>query len=129
MQRTTESSRGFVAALIGAVLTCGAGAASGQAPGPATHAAAPRAEAVMVRGAITIDGRLDEAEWRSAAPATEFRQVDPDEGHAVSERTEVRIVYDTDAIYVGAWLADSRPVSSRLLRRDAFVLDSDWFSV
>jgi hypothetical protein len=83
----------------------------------------------MVRGAITIDGRLDEAEWRSAAPATEFRQVDPDEGQAVSERTEVRIVYDTDAIYVGAWLADSRPVSSRLLRRDAFVLDSDWFSV
>ena len=61
---------------------------------------------------------------------TEFTQLDPDEGQPASERTEVRIVYDDEALYVGA-----RPARQRPRRRAAscgatrMVLDSDWLSV
>src|SRR5690606_34539373 len=78
---------------------------------------------------ITLDGRLDEEIWRTATPITEFTQLDPNEGERVSERTEVYIAFDREAIYVAARLQDSGPVSRRLARRDAAVNDSDWFSV
>ena len=93
------------------------------------HAEAPWARAVRALADIRIDGRLDEPPWSGAAPVTEFTQMDPDEGHPVSERTEVRFVYDDDALYVGARLLDSAPVTTRLARRDAGVPDSDFFTV
>ena len=69
---------------------------------------------------MRIDGRLDEAAWAAAIPVTSFTQRDPDAGAPATERTEVRILYDGDAVYVGARLFDStgRP-SSRLGRRDS----------
>ena len=95
-----------------------------------SHSAAPTITALPVKSAITIDGHLDEAAWASAIPATEFTQSDPIDGAAASERTEVRVLYDDDAIYVGANLHDSTGrISSRLGRRDAELNDSDWFIV
>jgi hypothetical protein len=41
---------------------------------------------------INIDGRLDEAAWSQAEPATDFRQQEPNEGEAASEKTEVRVL-------------------------------------
>jgi hypothetical protein len=93
-----------------------------------THTA-PVARAVRVTETISIDGRLDEAVWASIPPITEFTQTDPFEGEPASQRTEVRIAYDSDAIYVGAMLFDSHPVSTRLARRDANVSDSDFFEI
>jgi uncharacterized protein DUF5916/cellulose/xylan binding protein with CBM9 domain len=78
---------------------------------------------------IGVDGRLDEAIWMEAAPATEFTQRDPDEGAPATQRTEVRIVYDDDALYVGARLSDSGAVSTRLGRRDSSLPGSDWFTI
>ena len=83
------------------------------------HDEAPEARAVRTPTDIRIDGRLAEAPWADAGPVTEFTQVDPDEGYPVSERTEVRFLYDDDALYVGARLLDSAPVTTRLARRDA----------
>ena len=67
-----------------------------------------------------IDGRLDEAVWSSAAVGTNFRQIEPTEGAAASERTEIRILYDNTALYVGVRLYDSEPgkIVTRLSRRD-----------
>lgn len=93
------------------------------------HSNAPVAVAVPMQGQIRLDGRLDENAWRSANPVTRFTQLDPQEGQPVSERTEVYFLYDSEALYVGALLYDSAPVSSRLARRDAVVSDSDWFIV
>ena len=93
------------------------------------HAEAPEAHALRTPTDIRIDGRLEEAPWAAAAPVTEFTQMDPDEGFPVSERTEVRFLYDDDALYVGARLLDSAPVTTRLARRDAGVPDSDFFTV
>ena len=52
------------------------------------HAAAPEIRAARVQGSIVVDGRLDEASWASAVPATRFTQTDPVEGQPASERTD-----------------------------------------
>ena len=93
------------------------------------HDNAARAMAVRVTRSIGVDGVLDEAEWSSVAPIEEFIQTLPLEGEPASERTEVRIVYDDDAVYIGALLSDRSPVTTRLARRDAGLQDSDAFVV
>lgn len=55
-----------------------------------------------------IDGRPDEAAWQAAPLMTGFIQREPNDGAFASERTEVRMLYDADAIYVGVWAYDSR---------------------
>src|SRR5688500_11550118 len=95
----------------------------------ASHASAPVARAVPLQAPVTVDGRLDEADWRGGTPVTSFTQLDPNEGEPVSERTEVYVAYDAEALYVGARLYDTGPVSRRLVRRDAIVNDSDWLAV
>ena len=83
----------------------------------------PSATAARRNGAISIDGRLDEAAWQAATPITEFTQYDPEEGKPGSERTEARILIDDVAIYVGIRFFDSEPgkIQSVLARRDESV--------
>lgn len=79
-----------------------------------------------------IDGRLSEAEWASADVATDFIQRDPDEGQPATERTEVRVLYDNDALYVGARLFDGDPdgIAQRLSTRDdQSDSDADWIQI
>lgn len=78
-----------------------------------------------------IDGSLDEAIWRSAAPVDGFIQRSPRGGEPASQRSEVRIVYDRDAIYVGVRNFDTAPdsIAQQLGRRDASDIYSDWFFV
>jgi hypothetical protein len=81
----------------------------------------PVASAALREGEVTIDGRLDDAAWAKATPITELTQSSPDEGKPPSQRTEVRILYDAGAIYIGARMFDSlgaRGVRSVLARRD-----------
>ena len=58
-----------------------------------------------------------------------FTQIDPLEGQPASQKTEVRVVYDDDALYVGVRLHDSGRITARLGRRDMPLGDSDWFGV
>ncbi len=80
----------------------------------------PSATAIRATGKMTVDGRLDEADWSRAVPAKDFLQRDPDEGKPATEATEVRFLYDDKAIYVGARMFDSEPskIMKRLTRRD-----------
>jgi hypothetical protein len=80
--------------------------------------------------APVIDGVLDDAVWETARPVTDFVQRRPDEGAQPTQRTEVRILYDDAAIYIGARMFDSSPDSivARVGRRDTS-LDSDLFGV
>lgn len=100
--------------LSGAVLLAGSARWAAAVP-VATPLKAARAP-----GHIVLDGRLDEEAWSLAAPSGAFVQKDPDEGKPASERTEIRIAYDDDALYVGARMFDSKPegVVRRLSRRD-----------
>jgi hypothetical protein len=95
------------------------------------HEAAPEIHALPTSGAIQVDGILDEPDWADAIPATAFTQLDPLEGEPASERTEVRVLIGSDALYIGARLYDSEPagIVGRLTRRDASLDDGDAFSV
>lgn len=85
--------------------------------------------AARLAGTIALDGRLDEAAW-AAAPVTDaFTQIEPDEGQPASQRTEVRVLYDDLALYVGVRLHDTGPITGRLGRRDMPLSDSDWFGL
>ena len=117
--------------LLPAAALATAVATSANAQDVPDHAsAAPVALAVRARGELRIDGRLNEASWNAATPVTTFTQRDPVAGAPSAERTEVRILYDADAVYVGARLHDSSGrVSTRLGRRDSELSSSDWFTV
>jgi hypothetical protein len=81
----------------------------------------PVAHAALRQGEITIDGRVDEAAWAAATPITDFSQSSPDEGKPATQRTEIRILYDASALYIGARMYDSlgaKGVRSALARRD-----------
>jgi len=81
----------------------------------------PEVRAVSLQEVIRLDGTLDEAVWRTAPVATDFRQNQPHEGQPATQRTEVRFAYDGAAIYVGARMFDDQGaagVRSRLVRRD-----------
>ena len=73
--------------------------------------------------AIALDGVLSEAGWSAATPVSDFTQREPNEGAAATERTEVRVLYNDDALYVGARLYDRSPdsVMAQLARRDRIV--------
>jgi hypothetical protein len=83
--------------------------------------------AVRATGPIRVDGRLDEPAWAVAPPASNFVQRDPDEGEPGSERTEVRVLYDDDALYIGGRMFESDPsrIRARLARRDEPIWNAD----
>ncbi len=65
--------------------------------------------AVRTAQAPTIDGRLDESIWTTAPIISDFVQHEPLEGESSTERTEIRILFDREAIYVGGWMLDRDP--------------------
>ena len=89
-----------------------------RAGGTPPPAAAPVAEAARRVGEVHLDGLLDEAAWQRAAPVTGLRQYDPDEGAAASLPTELRILYDDQALYIGARMRQPGGVVAPLARRD-----------
>ena len=82
-------------------------------------------------GALRLDGRLDDAAWRDAAPLTDFTQRDPAEGRPASFRTEVRIIAADDALWIGITADDPDPAGIRRVqrRRDADLGTDDLVSV
>jgi hypothetical protein len=78
---------------------------------------------------ITLDGRLEEAIWARALPAKDFVQIDPANGQPASEATEVRIVYNANALYMGVRAFDSEPDKwlGFQRRRDEFLSSDDRF--
>jgi len=80
------------------------------------------ARAQRVSRAPRIDGRLDDAIWSTVSPVSDLVQRQPREGAEPTERTEVYIAYDDEAIYIGARLHRKRPeeISRTFTRRDGF---------
>jgi hypothetical protein len=64
---------------------------------------------VRVESPPIIDGRLDDAVWQQAEVITDFHQTRPGNGTAPTELTELYVLYDDDALYVGARMHDSNP--------------------
>ena len=92
------------------------------------------ARAAMARAVLTppvIDGRLNDPAWLDVPPITGFIQRELHEGAPVTERTEVRIITDGQALYVGAWLYDSNPAAivPGEKVRDGDISKSDYFGI
>ena len=81
---------------------------------------------------IIIDGKIDEEIWKTAPIASDFIMFEPDNGKPIStnKRTEVKLLYDNNAIYIAALLYDDEPskISKELTNRDVFGISDD-FSV
>ena len=60
----------------------------------------PFIQAAKVDTGPKVDGVLDDAVWQTATPVETFTQQEPNLGQPATERTEVRIVYDTRTIYI-----------------------------
>ena len=108
------------------VLVSGVGVAVAQSPAVAAGRAAEKnTQITVVNGtAPHIDGELDDAAWTQVSPITDFVQKDPSEGSPPSQRTELRLLYDDNALYVAARMHHTNPRSIRraVTRRDG---DSD----
>ncbi|HMR91582.1 MAG TPA: DUF5916 domain-containing protein [Chitinophagaceae bacterium] len=78
-----------------------------------------------------IDGTLDDAAWATAPVAGHFIQNYPNAGQPASQRTEVRLLYDDNAVYVGAYLYDNPALVRRQItaRDEEQQKDLDFFSV
>ena len=98
------------------------------AASPALAYTGPPMTAMRTGTPIVVDGVLDEPVWKTAELITGFKQRDPDQDSDPRQRTEARIAYDDDAIYIAAWLYDNQPDSivARMGRRDGGVR-SDMF--
>jgi hypothetical protein len=107
-------------------------AATPAAEAPAATPEPPVGLAVRVTAPPALDGSvLDDPAWTDAPVLTGFRQTAPDEGQPASERTEVRVVFDDEAIYIGAVCFDRTP--DRIIvsesRRDSPLENTDSFQV
>ena len=81
---------------------------------------------------ITIDGKVNEKVWETASVASDFIMFEPDNGKPISndKKTEVKVLYDNNAIYISALLYDNEPlkIQKEITNRDVFGV-SDHFSV
>ena len=107
--------------VAGALLALPSRTAAAQQTASVHPIPSPVATSARREGNVAIDGRLDEGAWSRATPITEFRQYQPAEGAPASVATEVRILYDDEALYVGARMRDpagAAGVRAPLARRD-----------
>jgi hypothetical protein len=111
----------------------GARAADTHAGPAADDALARIIDAVAIAGSaasIRVDGQLTEGSWSDAVPTSDFQQREPSEGAAATHATDVRVLYDRDAIYVAVRAVDPEPdrIVGLLTRRDD-QSPSDWVSI
>jgi len=84
------------------------------------HGAVPVLHGVRAASPVVIDGLLDDEVWVRTPATTGFTQRDPEEGKPATERTELRVAYDNDALYIAARMDDSTAtrIARQLARRD-----------
>jgi len=86
-------------------------------------------QAVPVTGKITLDGKLDEPDWQRAPVSANFTENMPREKQPARDRTEVRVLYDSEAIYFGVRGFDPEPsqIHAPFVRRDKVFGNQDNF--
>lgn len=126
--RTVRNLRALAALLI---------AANVSADQPTDEASAPssiavRSYAIMrIETPPVIDGMLDDEVWQLAPPVNNFRQVIPAANADPSERTEMRMLYDHNNLYIGIRCYDSQPgrMVAAQMQRDANVGTDDHITI
>ncbi|WP_170227024.1 DUF5916 domain-containing protein [Luteibaculum oceani] len=86
--------------------------------------------ATLTEGLIKVDGELNESEWQSAPIFTGFITRDPDPGNPANRETEVKILYNSESLFIGAYLKEDGKdnILRELSQRDDFA-NTDHFGV
>jgi len=93
---------------------------------------AARMEAQQRLSPVVHDGFLNEADWQRCSPISSFTQRELTLGAPATERTEVRILFDKDHLYIGVMCYDSRPdlfIARELMRDFNYSLDDNFIVV
>ena len=87
----------------------------------------PHTSAYRISQSVKIDGRLDEPAWQNAKPIKRFLQIQPNQGEPMTQRSEVRILYDEKNLYFGFTFYDSEieKLVANEMRRDSDGLRSN----
>jgi hypothetical protein len=83
-------------------------------------------------GSIHVDGKLTDAGWAAITPLTDFVQKDPNEGTDPTDKLEIRLAYDDDALYVATRVTSKDPssIQAPMSRRDNIhQADHIWISL
>jgi hypothetical protein len=114
------------ACLYGWLAVPPASAAAHQLP-PSSDRETKSAVVTSTSEPITIDGVLDEPIWLAAPAIGDLTQRQPEQGATPTERTDVRLLYDRDHLYVGVVAHDSEPhrVIGTQMARDASLSADD----
>lgn len=131
MTSMTPLARLFVVTLL---LAAAGSAAAQTTPAAIDYEAARRdrrLSATRAGGPITLDGRLDEPAWAGTPVARGFVQNDPREGQPATYDTEVKLLYDERALYIGVFARDPEPgeIIVNELRKDFNTGSGDGFQV
>ncbi|TPE43734.1 DUF5916 domain-containing protein [Pontibacter mangrovi] len=88
-------------------------------------------KALRTQATPVLDGYLEPEVWQQVKPARNFYRYDPLNGKPSSQETEVYMLYDNEAVYIGAILHDTAPdsVLTQLGGRDSGENNSDMFGV
>ena len=122
----------LLSASLLAILALAGTASAGQAPPRQAEGTRPEIRALRVETPPIVDGEIEgDPAWSGAEPASDFWQEQPDEGRPSSERTDVRIVYTHDTLYIGVVNHDRAPgeIIVADARRDSALEDTDSFQI
>ncbi len=89
-------------------------------------------QAVRAPTPPVIDGIVDDPVWEQAPVIDQFIQQEPLQGAPATERTEVRLLYDDENLYVAVRAFDSNPdgiIATEMRRDGARILDEDNFQI
>ncbi|MFK7739101.1 MAG: DUF5916 domain-containing protein [Planctomycetota bacterium] len=118
MQRSVGSQRRTpaAAAAAAAAICWLSSMADAQSPAPAAAPELASGSAIDIQ----IDGRLDEPAWRQAASIDGLTAIEPVQGEPSAVRTEVRVLADSKALYIGVRCHDDpAAMTSFAVARDA----------
>jgi hypothetical protein len=88
----------------------------------------PAMSAIRIDNPPLLDGIVGgDPAWETIQPSSGFIQTSPDEGQPASQRTELRVAYTDDTLYVGIICFDDNPDAIIINdnRRDANLAESD----
>jgi hypothetical protein len=109
----------------GWALLCAAGAFA-QAPTAFEDPGQKTVQIARTAARPVIDGGLDDAAWATAARIDNFHQVNPVEYAEPSERTEIYLLYDDDALYVAARIyTPPGEITANVMRQGASITQED----
>ena len=91
-----------------------------QSPAYAQERERRTVQSTRVEAPVKIDGNLDEALYREVMPASDFIQIEPDDGATATEKTEMWVAFDDDNVYVTfrCWHSQMDRLVAKEMRRD-----------